>query len=196
MTRVWRLLRIMHMKSKCRGLCFGIVGILITYGFSGCTGVITRTFYIGNGYPEVISDWEPPRADENRVIIYMVEGGPNINNSTGYVDLLTIDDRVYVFRGESFSYVDLPIGTHVFTVSKVKKIPVFGPGIKLREGKYPIELEITLDNVIYIKLEKSGVDILDRGAEITPKLMKESEALSELESLVENTGFITNIRIK
>jgi len=184
------------MEPRCRGLFFGIAGILIAYGFSGCSGVITRTAYIGNGYPEVSSDWEPPRADENRVIIYMVEGGPNINNSTGYIDLLTIDDRVYVFRGESFSYVDLPIGRHVFTVSKVKEIPVFGSGIKLREGKYPIYLDITLDEVTYIKLEKSGVDILDRGAEITPKLMEESEALRELEDLAENTGFHTNIWIK
>jgi uncharacterized protein YceK len=154
------------MEPRCRGLFFGIAGILIAYGFSGCSGVITRTAYIGNGYPEVSSDWEPPRADENRVIIYMVEG------------------------------VDLPIGRHVFTVSKVKEIPVFGSGIKLREGKYPIYLDITLDEVTYIKLEKSGVDILDRGAEITPKLMEESEALRELEDLVENTGFHTNIWIK
>ncbi len=183
------------MRPTCRRRWLRLVWLLIVCALTGCSGVITRTAYIGNGYPEVSSDWEPPRADENRVIIYMVEGGPNINNSTGYVDLLTIDDRVYVFRGKTFSYIDLPIGKHLFTVSKVKEIPVWGSGIKLRKGKYPIELDITLEKMIYIKLEKSGINILDHGAEITPKLMEESEALRDLEDLVENTGFHTNIRI-
>ncbi len=156
------------MKNSYKSL---LVILTIIVALSGCTGAVLRGGMTDKEtYQETVVSISGIDAGKGRVFIYAPKGGPNIVDTMGVMDFLSIDKDIYRFGGESFFYLDIETGSHNATITEVVKA-----GIKNKKqyGQHQIEISIPESGVTYLKIiaQKSRVYKL----EMVPKALAESE---------------------
>ncbi len=156
------------MKNSYKSLS---VILALVVSLSGCTGAVLRGGMTDEvTYQETLGNISGIEAGNGRVFIYVPKGGPDIMNTMGVIDFLSIDKDIYRFGGESFFYLDIEAGSHNATVTEVVKT-----GFKLKEqyGQNKIEISAAEGDVMYLRIiaQKARVYRL----EVVPKALAESE---------------------
>ncbi|MGB5847407.1 MAG: hypothetical protein WBH40_02905, partial [Ignavibacteriaceae bacterium] len=82
-----------------------------------------REFEIGDDgtYSEISKTLPAIPEGKGRVFLYMLEGGASLANTYGVAPKLTIDNYAYRILGDTFFYIDLKIGKHLVTASKINE---------------------------------------------------------------------------
>lgn len=145
------------MKQKLRLLNYFILLICVVLLNSGCMGMMMRNSLIGDGktYSELSESLPAVPEGKGRAFIYMVDGGPSVLNTLGIVGAaLTIDNSVQFISGETFFYVDLNIGKHEVTASKVITGGVFKK--TFGRGENAIDFVLSDRQVKYIRIDFKG----------------------------------------
>lgn len=104
-----------------------------------------------------LSTQTPPATGNGRLVVYTVDGAPNLLNSFGLRDLVTIGNRAYQIAGNTYFLIDLPAGSHRFTCNKVKKTGVFKESARFGELNYSVNLPPS--QTVFLKLKKSGATL-------------------------------------
>ena len=86
-----------------------------------------------------------------RIFIFSPKGGPSYPlNSMGDIDFFSIDKTIYRFGGESYFYLDIKSGSHLFTVTNVVVRGLASN--KKQAGENKLEINLNNQQVIYLRL--------------------------------------------
>ena len=134
----------------------------------------------------------PPKAGNGRLVVYTVDGAPNLLNSFGLRDLITIGNRAYQIAGSTYFFIDLPAGSHRLTCNNVKKTGVFKESARF--GELAHSLSLPASQTVFIKLKKSGVTFSGKTIWQVVEVSPEAAAL-EVTTLSRSKMFDTGITI-
>ncbi len=145
-------------KQKLKLLGFCILLTCVVLSSSGCMGLLTRKMMIGNEgkYSELSNALAPIKEGKGRVFIYMTDGGATIINTFGLIaEPLSIDNIMHFISGRTFFYVDLDVGEHKLTSSKMIK----GAFKKtIYEGENVLDFELLNQEIKYIRIDFKGTN--------------------------------------
>lgn len=129
------------------------LSIIFAFAFvlSGCTGAALRAGMTDKTTYQQMSGSVPDiKSGYGRAFIYVPKSGPDIMDTLGIIDFISIDKSIYRFGGESYFYLDIEAGSHQATITEVVK-PRFGSN-KKQYGKNKIEITVPESRVIYMKI--------------------------------------------
>jgi hypothetical protein len=174
-------------------LLVGIVIFILING--GCIGMVARNIEKGDSgnYSQLKPSMPSLPPDMGRLVLYMIDGAPNVGNTIGVIEACTIDNYAYKFMSQTYWYVDLPKGPHRVTATDVKSgfsdMPKY-------YGKEILDIDLKEGEIQFIKINMAGTTLIGRFNTYTPVLVSQEIAESELANLDFYKNFKTNIIIK
>ena len=172
------------MNKKFKFLKYFIILAFVTLLNSGCMGLVGKNMMLETGgtYSEFSTSQPPIPEGKGRVFIYMVDGGSSFANTMGVLgEPLSIDDIVHFIAGETFFYVDLDIGKHTVTASKMFKGVIKKTIVR---GENAVDLVLSNQDVKYIRIDIKGTIAIRNAATYYPILLDSNKnAAIEINSL-------------
>ena len=167
-------------KGKLRLLNCCILLTCIILSNSGCMGILMRKSMIGNEgkYEELINTLPPIAEGKGRVFVYMTDGGATVINTFGIIaEPLSIDNIMHFISGKTFFYVDLDVGKHKLTSSKMIK----GAFKKtIHEGENVLNFELLNQEIKYIRIDFKGTNrVFGKFASTYPFLVELDETVKK-----------------
>lgn len=151
---------------------------------TGCAGMVGRSMMVGNlgTYSELLDSLSTIPDGKGRVFIYTLDGGPTLMNTAGItMEPLSIDNDVYFFAANTFFFVDLDIGKHKITATNMTT------GFVKRTfhlGENVIDIEISNQDVKYVRIDMKGNIVLPKSATFHPILLESNQSvINEISSL-------------
>jgi hypothetical protein len=109
-----------------------------------------------------------------RLFVYVSGRSNNFLNAyelgTGGEQRFVVDKDVCDILGATFTYMDLPAGTHTVSADDVDKFLGF------RKGRYEVKANITDSHAVYVRIDKVSQD----GVHTVPRLVDAAAATSKL----------------
>ena len=145
------------------------VGLLpAIFMLSGCLGMAHRALATKTAsYDEVAMQAGPVQGDQVRLWLYVVGGEPNIFNTMGAQDIITLNDQAYAYSGETFRYLDLAAGPYIITTTDTVGF------LHLRQGKIRKDVHLDAGKEYFLRVRYSRseapFDLVDR-AEALPEM--------------------------
>ncbi len=156
---------------------------------SGCTGAALRAGMTDKTtYQEMLDNVPDIKSGNGRAFIYIPKSGPDIIDTLGIIDFISIDKNIYRFGGESYFYLDIEAGSHQATINEVVK-PGFASN-KKQYGKNKIEITVPESRVIYMKISPQKTRVY------TLEVVSKSKAEKEMQHLPLWTNSATTMRIE
>jgi hypothetical protein len=174
------------MKNIYKPLSFILV-LIVT--LSGCVGGALRDGMTDKTtYQETLVNIPDIGTGQGRVFIYIPKSGPDIMNTLGVIDFISIDKDIFRFGGESYFYLDIEAGSHHVTTTEVVKAGFANN--KKQYGKNSTKITVPEGEVIYLRI------IAQKAREYQLELMSKSIAESEMGSLPLWTNSMTTMTIE
>lgn len=155
-------------------------------------GMIMRSIAIDDAgtYAELSETLPAIPEGKGRLFIYMVDGGPSVLNTLGIVaEAFTIDNDIRFISGKTFFYVDLSIGKHEVTASRVITGGVFKK--IFNKGENRVDFVLSNQQAKYIKIDFRGYIGTPRFGTYHPIIL-ESSQIAETE--IDNLRFYTDYK--
>lgn len=156
---------------------------------SGCTGAALRAGMTDKTtYQEILGSIPDIKSGHGRVFIYVQKSGPDIIDTLGVIDFISLDKNIYRFGGESYFYLDIEAGSYQATITEVVKAG-FASNIK-QFGKDKIEISVPESSVIYMRITAKKTKVY------TLKVVSKSIAENEMQNLPLWTNSATTMKIE
>jgi len=159
-----------------------VVCLALLINLSGCAGVIMRSIEVGdNGTYDEIKNTLPQIAEgKGRLYVYLGEGGPDLVNTLGILNYYSVDDKVYLFAGGAFSFLDLIPKTYLFSVDDAWRAV---GAEKIHVGKFKLDLNIESGKELFLKINMKGSTFMAGLNSYDATLVDKEIALSEIKGL-------------
>jgi len=171
-----------------------VSAILVCLALSGCggglVGVGVSAMGRAAGTGDTYQAWKPsmpaiPPAS-GRLFVYVQERSNNIFSAydlgTGSEIPFAVDSNVCDVIGSSFSYVDLPVGTHDVSADDMSKT-FFG----FRKGKFDVKVNIAEGHPVFVRIDKVTQD----GIHAVPRLVDATTAEAQMSALPLDKHFVS-----